>query len=246
MSYNPRVHTAGGPVSRKPRRIFDPRAGIKHSTLVNKRGPVGASAADAMNRVATPSGWRILYFEGDTFEVYYELLCARNASGILRHPTKDRVVRVLAGQLFITSNGNIESVLLNQVCSLPSNTEYELASSGDSDVELFIIQGRDYETDVERLTAASATNGRSSFIPSKIAPEVARVSADKAELEAARIRDERMVQERRKHQRSPVPKKLNEALPGSATPPSQQPPLPGQQVVGVNLRPMGARGFGDE
>lgn len=231
MSFNPKVHAAGSQPYRKARRVFDPRAGVKHSAITGKHGPVGVSPVDAANRVNTPSGWRIPYFAGDTFEVYYELICARNATGFLKHSTKDRVIRVLAGQLFVTSDGKIDSVLTNQVCSFPHGSEYEYASSGDSDVEILVIQGKDYEVDVEHVTVTSAINSQPAYPAAATKSVLPRVATDRAAAEASRLSEERAVRERNRNSRTPVPKR---------------PPLAGQQVVGVNPRPVGAGGFGGE
>lgn len=252
MSYNPRVHVVGERRARRPQRVVDPRlVGTRHSDLTRRNGPVGVSHVDIQNKIATTTGWRIPYFSGDTFEVYYELICARNASGKLRHETMDRCVRVLAGQLFITHGGQITNVLTNQVCSIPHGEEYEIASSGDSDVEILVIQGRDYEKDLIHITEPEAVSNKAvaPFIES--APTTSRIDPAKAEQAALRLQEERAARERNKNKRSPVPKRANEiSLPGSSPAANSAPggriPLAGQQIVGVNPRPLGAAGFGEE
>lgn len=244
MSYNPRVHAVGATPYRKARRGFVTGVGIKHSAITSKHGPVGVSPVDVASRVATLSGWRIPYFSGDKFEIYYELLCARNSTGRIKHLTKDRCIRVLSGQLFVTNEGIVDQVLMNQVCSFPQGNEYEFASSGDSDVEILVIQEKDYELDLEHITEASVNaKAVSPFVD--VVPTVSRTSSEKAEIEAARLREERIVRERNKGRRIPVPKKVNEVL-SAAIAPSGRPPLPGQQIVGVNPKPIGAAGFRDE
>jgi hypothetical protein len=145
----------------------------------------------------------------------------------------------------VTNEGQINRVLMNQVCSFPHGNEYEFASSGDSDVEILVIQENDYESGLEHITE-SATNAQavSPFID--VTPALPRISSEKAEAEAARIKEERAAIERNKGRRSPVPKKVDEVLPTAASRPGGRPPLPGQQVIGVNPRPVGAGGFRDE
>jgi len=226
MSYNPRVH--GSDRRRKTRPAIDPRAGVKHSTTVGKHGPVGVSPVDVSNRVATPNGWRIPYYSGDTIEVYYELLCARNSTGLIKHEKKDRIIRVLAGQLFVTHDGVIESVLTNQVCSFPHGTEYAIASPGDSDVELFVTQDKDYESELEHVTAADAINAEAVYPFEESHSGLSRVSPEKAAIEAGKRREAR---DQVRSGKKPVPRRPN---------------LPGQQVAGFNPRPIGAGGFGDD
>lgn len=245
MGYNPRIHGTGEHAGRKRPKHFDPRAGMRHTTVVGQRGPVGISPVDVQNKVATSSGWRISYFEGESFEVYYELLCARNSIGRVKHPSKDRCVRIISGKLFINSNGKIDSAIANQVCSFPKNVEYEFASSGDSDVELLVIQEAGYAKDLEQITPSEAVNSHAASPFIERQPSSPRIPSERAEAEAVRLREARMTKNREKRQRSPVPKRVNETTPVAITP-TNQPLLPGQQLVGVNPRPIGAGGFRDE
>ena len=245
MGYNPRIHGTGEHAGRKRPRHFDPRAGARHTTVVGQRGPVGISPVDIQNKVSTSSGWRISYYEGDTFEVYYELICARNSIGRVKHPSKDRCVRVLSGKLFIVSDGKIDSAVANQVCSFPKNVEYEFASSGESDVEILVIQESGYAKDLEQITPSEAVNSHAVTPFLDHQPSLPKVSSERAEAEAARLREARMTKNREKRQRSPVPKRVNDTTP-VATMPTNRPALTGQQVVGVNPRPIGAGGFRDE
>jgi hypothetical protein len=245
--YNPKRH---GPQARDncKRRAADPRSGIRHSDIMGRRGPIAISSVDVQNRVATPSGWRIPYFSGDTFETYYEIICARNSSGKVKHETKDRCVRVLAGQLFVTIDGQVKSVLANQTCAFVHGFEYEYASPGDSDVEVLVCQGSEYEKDLIQITESGMTN-KSTSLFADTSPLPPRVPTVRSEQTAARMREERVERDRLKGKRSPVPKKLSEVTPGTAlaqTRPGGRDPFPGQQVVGVSPRPVGMGGFRDE
>jgi mannose-6-phosphate isomerase-like protein (cupin superfamily) len=226
MSYNPKIHS-DEKKNNKLRLAIDPRAGIKHSSIAAKHGVIGVCTTDLNKRVTTASGWRIPYVSGKQFEVYYELLCARNSMGMVNHPTKDRCIRVLAGQLFVTSKSEIQTVLANQVCFLESGVSYELSSSGDSDVELLVIQEFDYEEDLEHITEPSVGNSKAilSVFEREVIP---RSKSDAAIKEAERINTIRA-----------------ERAAGPNRPP-KRPPLPGQTMQGVNPRPIGAGGFGEE
>jgi len=227
MPYNPAVHGPNATSHQKRPRAIDHRAGRRHSDIVSSRVPVVVHVSDLVNRKALSSGWRIDYHMGE-FEVYYELLCARNSTGTIKHESKERCVRVLSGKMFVTMGGEVISVNTNQVCVFLPGMEYELASSGDSDVELLVSQSGGYEEGLIHITESSATNSRplSRHLPSEPTATNARVSPDRAVAAAEQIRAGRT--ERRV---KPVPRRAS---------------LPGQVIQGVNPRPVGAAGAGDE
>lgn len=227
MPFNPARHGPGAALPHRKSRLVDPHSGRRHSDIVNKNGQSVVHSSDLANRKVTASGWRIDYFNGD-FDVYYELMCARNASGLLRHETKDRCIRVLSGQLFVTVAGQITSVLTNQVCVLTKGTEYELATSGDSDVELLVTQDSKYDEDVDRVSEASVGNSTPRIRPTA-QPIQSRSSSGKAQQAAEALQDART--QRIQARQRPVPRR---------------PDLAGQQVIGVNPRPVGAGGFGGD
>jgi hypothetical protein len=153
----------------------------------------------------------------------------RNATGLVRHETKDRCIRVLGGQLFVTSNGETTKVVTNQVCSLQHGTEYELASSGDNDVEMLVVQGEGYEEDLVHISEATTGNAIPAMRQTYSLGTRSRASTERAQQTAEQLKSERDTLMRTRV--SPVPKR---------------PPLPGQMVMGANPRPIGAGGFGSE
>lgn len=240
MSYNPNIH---GPQGRHVarRRPLDPHAGRKHSDIVRGMGPRGMNVEDVRNREVTPHGWRIPYFVGEEFEMYYEYLCASNGTGVIRSEEHDRCVRVLAGMIFITKDQEIHTLHTGQAAALEKGTEYELATSGDTDAELLVCQGPKYEDSLERISQPTANNTRQINIPKEAPPRDARVNAEQSKKIAKQMQAER---EDRIRKRQPVPKKtvtneLGEEVPA----PRGSAPLPGQAVTGVNPKPVGAGGY---
>lgn len=235
MSYNPAIH--GKQKLARQKRI-DPHAGKKHSDIMRSMGPRGTNIEDIRNRQATPHGWRILYFQGSEFEMYYEYLCARNGTGVIKNLEHDRCLRVLNGMLYVTSGGKIETLYAGQACALPKGTEYELATSGDTDVELLICQGPNYEETCEHITQATQTNPVMATVPKEAPSRDSRVSSEKAKKQAM------LIKAAREKRRQPIPKKtvtneLGEEVPA----PAGKAPLPGQTVTGVNPNPVGAGGY---
>lgn len=242
MSYNPNVHGKGGR-KRTVRRAIDPHAGKKHSDLVRGHGPRGVNVADLRSRQNTPHGWKILYFEGEEFVVYYEYFCARNGTGVIRNQEHARVVRVLAGMIFLTMDSQILTFQTGQAVVLPKGTKYELATSGDTDAELLICEGPNYSKTVEQIT-----DPLSVVVPTSL-PQEAPLRSDRVDSERAKRAAEQMRAERKaqRDRRQPVATKtitneLGETVPA---PSGKRQPLAGQQVLGTNPRPVGAGGYSE-
>jgi mannose-6-phosphate isomerase-like protein (cupin superfamily) len=182
---------------------------------------------DLSNKEITPDGWRIPIFSGSDFDVSYRYLCARNSSGQVKHETKDRVVRVLAGRLFVMVDGETQELNANQSIALERGVVHEIATSGTEDAELILCQSHDYEKDLQQIVSSSAvTSAKMSPVPTA-APQISRRSESKALEQAAQLGAVREVN--RKAARTPFQ--------GRA-------PLAGQQVSGLNPRPAGPGGFG--
>jgi mannose-6-phosphate isomerase-like protein (cupin superfamily) len=243
MSYNPNVHGKGNNKRKNKQRILHSKMGKRHSDIVKTAGPRGLSIADINSRKVTPYGWRIPYFEGDEFGMYYEFVCARNGTGIVKNDKHDKCVRVLEGALYITCDNEIRTLYAGQAISLPKGTEYELATSGDMDVELLVCQGPSYEDTLEQITAPLASGPGLLNIPKEAPSREDRVDPEKSKRTAERIRADR---KQRIESRKPVPKKTVTNELGQEVPPpsNQKAPLPGQQVTGANLKPVGAGGYG--
>lgn len=258
MSYNPRRQQ--GLIRPRRERRLDPRAGVRHSDIVAGRGPESASIVDVRDREPTSRGWKVVIHRGDEFEMIYEYICARNATGLVKSE-QDRAVRVLSGEIFVTVNGHQTRLHGGLSFSLPKNTEYEMATSGVGDVELIFCQGPNYEETLEQLTAPEAVNAQTDVsLPSGL-QRAERVPSEQARRYAeqqASQRHQRELQRREivkgRQPQHPMTAEesvqadaaaIAEAAEGSSRRPPRRPPLAGQTVIGVNPRPIGASGFGD-
>jgi hypothetical protein len=226
MSYNPARMEGGG----HPRKVrhTDPHAGIKHSQIVSSMGPQAARVEDMRNRQDLPYGWRIPAYKGPTFEVEYQFMCRRNSLGRMRHDTKSRCVRVLAGQVFVLTTGGTQSLTANQTITFEAGVEYGLATSGVVDAEMYFCQDADYQKDLVQVSPPEAVNiDLGAFAaPDGGASRVYRENSP-AQAQAKMMADEKAA---RRTPTARVPKA----------------PLPGQTVVGMNPRPVGAGGYKDE
>jgi len=245
MSYNPAVHGKGGKKAAAKRRQTDPRAGKRHSDYTRGHGPRGMNLEDMRNRQSTPHGWRILYFEGDQFEVYYEYFCARNGTGVIKSEDHDRVVRVLAGSLFVTRDTEIIALQNGQAMAFAKGEEYELSTSVDTDAELLVCQGPKYLDSIENLTNPLSNAVAVLPSPNAAPPRTERVDPSKAKEQAEKMKAERIAQ---RDKRNPVPgKKVQNELGEDVPPPShRRAPLPGQTVTGASPMPVGAGGYSKE
>jgi len=237
MSYNPTRHGQQSKHTAR-QRFVDPKAGKRHSDIARALGPRGANIEDIRNRQTTPHGWRIPYFEGDEFEMYYEYLCARNGTGVVKSVEHDRCIRILVGTVFYTSDGQINQLHTGQAAVFPKGTEYELSTSGDTDAELLICQGAKYEESLEHITQSMKNNPLMTQVPKEAPSRDSRVDPDKGKKQA------QMIAAARTKRRQPVPKKtvineLGEEVPA----PHGKVPLPGQAVIGMNPKPVGAGGY---
>jgi len=227
MSFNPnRVASTGG-VARK-QRSYNPHAGVRRSQIASRSGP-SVRFTDYANRKDTAYGWCISIFSGKDFEVEFQFMCSRNASGRLCHPTKDRCIRVISGRLFVLVGEETTPVDAHQAFTVEAGVEYMLATSGTGDVEILVCQSANYEKDLNHVTPPEAVNVVANMGPVRPDSETRpHRDGSMAQQQAAQIAEERA---QKRSGRTPVK--------GRA-------PLPGQQVVGVNPRPVGAGGFGGE
>lgn len=255
MSYNPNRQAAGARRSQRTRRL-DPRAGHKASDIVRQRGPQAATINDIQSKQNTSRGWKVEIHKGDQFEMLYEYICSRNATGVVRHEEMDRALRVLSGELYITVGETTAVLKAGDSYSLPAGMEYQIGTSGSFDTEVLFCQGADYEETLEQLTPPQAINTemlmRMPEEESRSHTSFDPISRAKAQEHAQRLAHE-------KHQREVARRQAAMNKTGAASsepaadgsvaktpPPTKRAPLPGQQVQGVNPRPVGAGGYGGE
>lgn len=257
MSYNPARQQGGVSVNPRRQRRLDPRAGIRHSEIIAKQGPSAATMTDMRNRVETPRGWRSVMFCGDDFEMIFEYICSKNSTGGLLHPEKDRVLRLMAGELYVTMNDETVHLRSGSSFILPKGIEYKIATSGTLDAEIIFCQGANYEKDLEQRSEPEAISAETkmSSVGDDDVPVRQKTSTEQTRQQAEKIAEERRQRDIAKRQGLPrvVDEQSLAATSGaeSVAPPSPRrtPPrrvLPGQQVTGVNPRPMGAGGPGED
>jgi mannose-6-phosphate isomerase-like protein (cupin superfamily) len=252
MSYNPDRHGPNRqPVKRKAL-APPPGSGVRHSTIVSKQGLQAVTISDVRNKVNTPRGWKVQQFRGPDFEVVYEFICARNSTGLIKNEDADRSIRVLAGRLFVTVDKEIIELRSGMSISVARDKEYEMATSGDTDAEVILCQGPEYEDGIEVIAATAAVNAVSQAIFAEANPQAAPRSmrSSKAEAQAQILLAQRRARQARRRPNQQVPQPG--ASPGqiaaanapvTRTPPPQRAPLPGQAVTGVNPMPVGAGGY---
>ncbi|MCJ7759717.1 hypothetical protein MUP59_01045 [Candidatus Bathyarchaeota archaeon] len=177
----------------------------------------------------TSDGWKIPIFRGSDFDVFYRYICAKNNTGLLMHETKDRVIRVLAGRLYVVLSEETQELIASQSITLERGTVYGLATSGTEDVELIVCQGHDYANEIKQISAPESVSVVPMAANPKAAPQTVRRSESIAQQQAAQLGAAK--EEKRKASRTPYQ--------GRA-------PLVGQQVIGLNPRPIGAAGFSGE
>lgn len=254
MSYNPDRHGPGRqPVRRKP--LAPPKgSGVRHSTIVSKQGLQAVTIDDVRNKVNTPRGWKVQQFKGPDFEVIYEFICARNSTGRIKNEEADRSIRVLAGRLFLTIDGEIIELRAGMSGSIARGKEYEMATAGDTDAEVVFCQGPDYEGNVEVLSESTAINAVAKAIFAEASPQTMPrgFRHSKAQAQAEVILAQRRARQARRRPKQGMQPGMTAGqmaaaqAPVQRTPPPLRAPLPGQAVTGVNPQPVGAAGYGGE
>ena len=258
MSYNPNRQKNAAV---KRQRRLDPRAGTRYSDVVSRFGPRAATISDVRSKVNTPRGWRVEIHKGEFFEMIYEFICARNATGVIKNDDQDRAIRVLSGSIFVTVGSEVFELTTGSSYAFPKGTEYQLSTAGDFDSEVVFCQGPDYEEMIEQLTPPDAVNVSTSIkLPDEIRSSLPKVDRDKAQMHAERIQADRKARDHRRKQALvdpsseesvAAPAEVATADEGDAPvkktppPPRGHTPLSGQSVEGVNPRPIGAGGYHD-
>lgn len=246
MSYNPNRQKSSTP--RRQRRL-DPRAGTRFSDVVSRYGPSAATIDDVRSKMNTSRGWKVDIFKGESFEMVYELICARNSTGMVKSEDQDRAIRVLSGLLYVTIGEELFELRAGSSYSFPAGTEYQLATSGDFDSEVIFCQGPDYEDNLEQLSPPDAVSASMSLkLPVEAQPSLPLVDRDKARMQAEKIKEDRRLREaHRKQAMNQEGSPSGDGTPKKKTPPPARgrSPLSGQQVEGVNPRPIGAAGYNE-
>jgi hypothetical protein len=234
MSHNPNRGTGNN--RRRNARRYDPHAGHRRAGPTT---PQGVDFQDIRNREVTNRGWKIVHFQGEDFEMIYELISAGSSTGKIKHETADRSIRVLEGCLYVLLAGQSPIELLrHQSFSISRGTEYELCSNSTADVEVLFCQGSKYEEGAEVIEEAQTVNVEPMTELPKENEMLPRVDGTKAQVTAEAIKRERKA---RQQGRNPAPKKNPDGTPAG----HGRTPLAGQQVTGANPRPIGPNGYAE-
>jgi mannose-6-phosphate isomerase-like protein (cupin superfamily) len=248
MSYNPHRHGTQAAQAKRQRNM-NPHAGVKLSDIIARQGPQAATIDDYRGKVETPRGWRVEQFKGDTFEMIFEFICSKNSTGMIKHETEDRSLRVLGGELFVQINGTTARLRPGNAIAIPAGTEYSLATSGTTDAEVIFCQGAGYEDSLEQLSDPCLNDVTRMLDVVEVDRALAPSTSDKARAQAERIEAERRQREAAKRsaqsgQQVQQSGGTSQEAVVAKTPPRRA-PLTGQQVQGMSPRPIGASGYGD-
>ena len=231
MSYNP-IRAAGIVHPRREKKYPSPNAGVTHSQIMKRRGAQSASIDDIRNRQITPRGWKVVYFQGDAFEMVYEFINAKNSTGLIKNKDLDRSFRVLSGQLFITIDTDIFPVNAGQSFSLPKDLVYQLATFGTGDTEVIFCQGPKYEETLTRVSEKDLVQ-----TPTNVFLQDERLSIKKAvKCKTAIIAQQQaeVLAQQRKARDQQRQKNLEADVTGVARVSTKRVPMVGQMVIGVN------------
>lgn len=239
MSYNPTRANFNGT---KPlrQRIVERGAGKRHSDIIAGQGSSGLHYSDYSAKTPTKRGWKVSHFEGEAFEVVYELICSRNTTGVIVNHIHDRCIRVLSGTLYICIDSQkVVRLDSGQACSLPKGTKYEMSSMGDHDVEVLFCQGNGYESTVEQVSGEESLNSvtKINFVVPLDHVRDQRLPSDKAIMAAEKIKNQRERKARINSDPNAVETRKEVIQRREAA-------LQAQVTSGVNLRPLGPGGLG--
>lgn len=248
MSYNPTRMNPNQNLARRKRRL-DPRAGSRRSEIISRQGPQGTSSENLHKRKETDRGWVIDYFKNDNFEVSYQYWASNNTTGKIKHPTKDRIIKVLYGKFSVSEFDEERKIPLTQetigqgsVFVAEKGMCYELASFGDSDVELLIIQDHNYDDDLEQITESFSSNQtKTTLTVTETSVRQRRTESSKAMQQAQMMQYQKQLRQRQLGKSTKIDNPNADAVLARSGRQRTDQLLPGQTVLGVNPQPMGMR-----
>jgi len=254
MSFNPvRAASFGRNRGRGVRHANDPHAGTKHSDIMRRAG-LGVTVP-LSSREVTSSGFAAILMKSPTFTVRSELVAAGNNLGLGVHKTKNRMVLVRSGSLFVQTNDEVtQEAVLHRLqtgghINLSAGTVHRIASSGTEDAELLIVEDTGYEQGFEYLEAPEVQGMSPHAVLAGGTPDAAVTTTRRADQTIAKTQAvQNAVQRRRRAPRlgaGPTPAASDGAVGQRA--PTTSPLNPNStNVQGVSPRPMGPGGLGDD
>lgn len=210
----------------------------KHSDIMRHRG--GSSLVVAGAREETPRGYRVPGFSGKSFETFYEVMLPRTSTPVLRHPKKDRVIRVASGSAYVVHDNEQHRLIAGDELALERGTSYRIATSGEQ-ADLFVCQQAKYEVSLEVVEDVGV--GVGSNVPEDLLEEPTldeRLGTMRpAELDRSREGSKAKEQLKDLHEDRRALKKAAKDVSEDMFPEFAP------AVTGINARPTGGR-FGEE
>lgn len=246
MTFNP-VRAENFNKRNRPRHELNPHAGIKHSDIMKRQGVGVTIPLDS--RVNTPNGISALLFSGEDFVVRSELVASGNASDFGMNECDDRVYVIRNGVLFVRVGQEDGSSKMMQfqsgdVFRAPKGTKYSVAASGTHDVELLVIETANYDAGWQTIETGVAAGLGANVVLSGESPsvDVPRIERRRDQT-LAKAQAEEIAAPRRRKLRMSASTELSAGGNVRATRGSD--PNSGT-VLGVNPRPMGPGGVGED
>ncbi len=125
-----------------------------NAQLVKKRSRYtkAPGSTDGLTHEATTKGYSREIYRGSGFETFVLCLVPGSTTGVVQHPTKTKVVRVLSGSLCVSAK-NILGVVTHDTQNFLAGSEftadagvaYGLGNNSNKPVEFLVIQDAKYE-----------------------------------------------------------------------------------------------------
>ncbi len=105
----------------------------------------------------TPTGFIIQGHTSKGFETYFETLLPGTTTDLIKHPKKDRVVRIIAGNGFVSMDDGADVVISDKKIQpgdeivFKAGVAHRLATTSDQSLEFYVIQDIKYGPRLEVL-----------------------------------------------------------------------------------------------
>ncbi len=138
-------------MQRRRKKKVNPRQIKKHSSIVQKRSANNIVVQGTQEE--TDIGYIIPGFKGKSFETFWEVILDGNATALVRHPAKEKVIRVISGVGYAILNKEdkegkpvVEEIKLNagDEVVLEPGVAYRITAT-NVPLEFFGIQAEKYD-----------------------------------------------------------------------------------------------------
>lgn len=237
MSFNP-VRAANFTRRAAPR-VYDPKAGTKHSDIIRRQG-VGFTVP-MLGRENTATGIAVTLTANDKFVVRSEVIGKGNNLGLVVNDTQDRLLLLRAGSVFVQVHADGDSkshrLQVGSHINIPKGLAHLIASSGTEEAELLFVEEPGYAQNCKILTQPE-TQGLSAVLAGNV-PVVSVDPVRRTDQTVVKAQALSSAKERARRQPGRVVDAAGVAKPVG----SVRAPVDSAQVIGVNPRPLGAAAF---